>query len=96
MGKHKGLWFDEVLAKEPDYCIWAMRLKEPSTGFHKFINWLRVVKVFIFKKQEAILITYSHIDMHQMTAKHNLTQKWIYKSIMDLKKMKEASQKWTY
>ena len=42
MGKHKGLWFDEVLAKEPDYCIWAMRLKEPSAGFHKFIIWLRV------------------------------------------------------
>ena len=42
MGKHKGLWFDEVLTKEPDYCIWAMRLKEPSAGFHKFIIWLRV------------------------------------------------------
>ena len=42
MGKHKGFWFDEVLAKEPDYCIWVMRLKEPSAGFHKLITWLRV------------------------------------------------------
>ena len=41
MGKHKGLWFSEVLSKEPDYCIWVMSLKDPGGGFHKLIEWLR-------------------------------------------------------
>ena len=41
MGKHKGLWFSEVLSKEPHYCVWVMNLKDPGGGFHKLIEWLR-------------------------------------------------------
>ena len=41
MGRHKGMFFDELLSSEPDYCSWVANLKEPGAGFNKFIVWLQ-------------------------------------------------------
>ena len=42
MGKHKGRYFDEVLEGAPEYCEWALNLKEPHETLHLFIDYLRV------------------------------------------------------
>ena len=41
MGRHKGMFFDELLATQQDYCTWVMNLQDPGPGFHKLIDWLK-------------------------------------------------------
>ena len=41
MGRHKGMFFDELLANQQEYCAWVMNLQDPGPGFHKLIEWLK-------------------------------------------------------
>jgi alanine-alpha-ketoisovalerate/valine-pyruvate aminotransferase len=41
VGKHKGRFFDEILADAPDYCQWALSLQAPSDCFLPFVAYSR-------------------------------------------------------
>ena len=40
VGKHKGLFFDEILHNNPEYCRWAMALTNPSQSLSGLIDYL--------------------------------------------------------
>ena len=39
-GKYKGLQYESILAKDPDYCEWAKKFKNPKGQLAKFANYL--------------------------------------------------------
>ena len=39
-GKYKGLHYESILAKDPDYCEWAKKVKNPKGQLAKFANYL--------------------------------------------------------
>ena len=43
IGKHKGLFYDEIIVKDPGYADWARKLIEPSNALVEFIEYLEHV-----------------------------------------------------
>ena len=41
IGKHRGKTFDHMLAKEPDYCRWALGADSPTGALKEFQDWLK-------------------------------------------------------
>ena len=41
MGRHKGMFFNELWGSQQDYCTWVLNLQDPGLGFSKLIDWLK-------------------------------------------------------
>ena len=43
VGKHKGLFYDEIIVRDPGYADWARKLIEPSDALAEFIEYVEHV-----------------------------------------------------
>ena len=48
-GKHRGKWYNEIVAEEPDYAAWVLGLNSPGPAMEQFIDYL--VKICECRKE---------------------------------------------
>ena len=41
LGRHKGMWFNDVWKTHPDYCEWAAELEDPGDAMKRFSDFAK-------------------------------------------------------